>query len=68
MVRARLRGYGIADEYVVMHVGAGSRPKEWPLDRWQEAFEACGHRTAITGIITPNGNQNSWGPVSSLNA
>lgn len=33
-----------------------------PLDRWKEAFEACGYRTSITGIITPNGN--TWGPVS----
>ncbi|MBI4265290.1 MAG: alcohol dehydrogenase catalytic domain-containing protein [Acidobacteria bacterium] len=36
------------------------------LDRWKDAFEACGYRTAITGIVTPNGPTS--GPPSPTTA
>jgi ADP-heptose:LPS heptosyltransferase len=34
-VHQRLRDHGILGGYVVVHMGAGSRPKEWLLVRWR---------------------------------
>lgn len=43
---------GLSGDYLVLHMGAGLRHKEWPLERWRvlaDHLRAEGHTLAFTG-------------------
>jgi ADP-heptose:LPS heptosyltransferase len=52
-IEARMRRWEIADEsFVVVHMGAGAREKEWPLGRWAmlvRRLAAAKQRVVFTG-------------------